>query len=99
MEHMEIDRRQLKRQAREDMGRARPSFWIVALVYVLLMAAAVAAGLASGLGSMEFYPQTDMAEGGAAGVLVYAAYALLCFMPAMMQIKEVITWRYLRSRI
>lgn len=36
MEHMEIDRRQLKRQAREDMGRARPSFWIVALVYVLL---------------------------------------------------------------
>lgn len=71
----------------------------LALVYVLLMAAAVAAGLTSGLGSMEFYPRTEMAEGGAAGVLVYAAYAFLCFMPAMMQMKEVIVWKYLRSRI
>lgn len=36
MEHTKIDCGQLRHQARADMGQAHPSFWIVALVYVLL---------------------------------------------------------------
>lgn len=33
---MEIDRRELKRQARERMGQTSPRFWVVALVYFLM---------------------------------------------------------------
>lgn len=33
---MEIDRKELKRQARESMGLTAPRFWVVALVYLLL---------------------------------------------------------------
>ena len=33
---MEIDRKELKRRAREAMGLARPRFWVVALVYFLM---------------------------------------------------------------
>ena len=33
---MELDRRELKRQAREAMGLAQPPFWLVALVYLLM---------------------------------------------------------------
>ena len=70
-----------------------------ALIYIVLTAAAVIAGMAAGVSSMEFYPDIVISHKGAAGAAVYAAYALLCFMPAMMQIKEVITWKYLRSGI
>lgn len=33
---MEIDRKQLKRRARESMSLSNPSFWVVALVYILM---------------------------------------------------------------
>lgn len=33
---MEIDRRELKRQAREAIRGSRPSFWVVTLVYLLM---------------------------------------------------------------
>lgn len=33
---MEIDRRELKRQAREAIRLSRPSFWVVTLVYLLM---------------------------------------------------------------
>ena len=33
---MEIDRKELKRRAREAMGLTRPRFWVVALVYFLM---------------------------------------------------------------
>lgn len=33
---MEIDRRELKRQAREALWASRPSFWVVTLVYLLM---------------------------------------------------------------
>ena len=33
---MELDRRELKRQAREAMGLTKPRFWVVALIYVAM---------------------------------------------------------------
>ena len=33
---MEIDRGQIKAQARQAMSLTRPSFWIVTLVYILM---------------------------------------------------------------
>ena len=33
---MEIDRKELKRMAKESMSLSNPSFWIVTLVYVLM---------------------------------------------------------------
>ena len=33
---MEIDRKELKRRARADMGAAQPPFWAVLLAYLLL---------------------------------------------------------------
>ena len=35
-EPMEIDRKELKRRARADMGAAKPPFWVVLLAYLLL---------------------------------------------------------------
>ena len=94
-------------RARGDGAKNRSTFSLyrfdrrdaVALACVVSMSVAVLTGLATGLGSMEFYPHIAMPEAGGTGAFVYAVYVLLCFMPAMMQIKEVITWRYLRSRI
>lgn len=70
-----------------------------AFAYIVIAAGIVIAGMAAGMGGMEFYPDIVMADGGVAGAAVYGVYVLLCFMPAMMQVKEVITWKYLRSKI
>ena len=68
-------------------------------VYILISAGVIAAALASGKCRMEFYPDVVMAEPDILGIAAGVVYALLCFMPVMMQAKEVILWKYLKSKI
>ena len=72
---------------------------ILLLVISLLLAAAVAAGIASGLLEWQFYPVCEPAarQPGYFGVL--AAYGFLAVLPLIHEWKETWTWKRLRSEI
>lgn len=68
-------------------------------IFLLAMAAIVVAGAAAGKCAIEFYPTVEMAGTDPFGILVYIAYFLMCFFPVAVEVKEVLTWRLLQSRI
>ena len=68
-------------------------------IVMLAAACVVIAGAASGKCSIEFYPNIVMTEMDAFGIAVYAAYFVLCFFPIAIEVKEVLTWRLMQSRI
>ena len=68
-------------------------------IVMLAAACVVIAGAASGKCSIEFYPNIVMTEMDAFGIAVYAAYLVLCFFPIAIEVKEVLTWRLMQSRI
>ena len=70
-----------------------------ACIFLLVMVGIVIVGAALGKCSIEFYPYIVMADMDAFGILVYAAYFLMCFFPVAVEVKEVLTWRLLQSRI
>lgn len=72
---------------------------LAAAAYILMASGLVMAAAATGQCRMEFYPDAVMAELDGMGIAACAAYVLLCFMPLMMQAKEVLLWNYLKSRI
>lgn len=55
--------------------------------------AAVLAGIAAGSCSIEFYPDIIMAPLDGWGIAAYAAYGIICFMPAIIQIGEAALWK------
>lgn len=63
-----------------------------------LLFSVVAVGLALGEADFEFYP-TVCFDISAISVCAYCAYFVLCFLPFIIEIKEVILWRYCVSRI
>lgn len=71
----------------------------MAFTCIVIMVFVVIAAMAAGMNDIEFYPHIIIPDMGAASVIVCAIYILLCFMPTMIQIKEVIVWKYLRSKI
>lgn len=68
-------------------------------IVMLAAACVVIAGAASGKCSIEFYPNIVMTEMDPFGIAVYAAYFVLCFFPIAIEVKEVLTWRLMQSRI
>lgn len=68
-------------------------------IVMLAAACVVIAGAASGKCSIEFYPNIVMTEMDHFGIAVYAAYFVLCFFPIAIEVKEVLTWRLMQSRI
>ena len=68
-------------------------------IVMLAAACVVIAGAASGKCSIEFYPNIVMTEMDPFGIAVYAAYLVLCFFPIAIEVKEVLTWRLMQSRI
>lgn len=71
----------------------------VAGIFLLAMVGIVLVGAAFGKCSIDFYPYIVMADMDAFGILVYAAYFLMCFFPVAVEVKEVLTWRLLQSKI
>jgi len=68
-------------------------------IVMLAAACVVIAGAAIGKCSIEFYPNIVMTEMDPFGIAVYAAYFVLCFFPIAIEVKEVLTWRLMQSRI
>lgn len=48
---------------------------------------------AFGHGTMEFYPRMDAVITGESGLVLYALFALLSFLPSILEAKEAIKWR------
>lgn len=49
--------------------------------------------------SILYFPVFKMNENIPAAVLVYLGYGILCFLPVLLNGKEAVRWRYLRSKI
>ena len=70
-----------------------------ALIILIALAAVVITCIAMGKGAMEIYPSISSAGTDAMTILMYAAFGLLCFFPAIIEIKEIITWQRIQSGI
>lgn len=68
-------------------------------IVLLVTAAVVIMGAIMGKCSIEFYPNIIMTEMDAFGIAVYVAYFVLCFFPIAIEVKEVLTWRLMQSKI
>lgn len=71
----------------------------VAAVVLFISAAIVITGAALGKCAIEFYPKIIMTDLDALGIVVYAAYFIMCFFPIYVEVKEVLIWRLMQSRI
>lgn len=55
--------------------------------------------LLTGKLSFEYYPSIAFSDLNILNILAYTSFALLCFMPFAIEVKEVLLWRYYRSKI
>ncbi len=67
------------------------------LLVIALLAGVVAVGAALGVGRIRFFPMLAMEPVTPAGLAVYAAYALLCLLPAIIYLLEELRWRRIKS--
>lgn len=76
-------------------GRSDVSLALISAAF----AVAVVAGIASGKLDFEFYPAIKPPGVSALTVVSYLAYGLLSAVPTIIEVRERIRWRYLRSRV
>lgn len=72
---------------------------VSAAIFLAIITGIVLAGMAMGKCSIEFYPQIIMAGFDWASGIIYGAYVILCFFPVLLELKEVIMWKRLQSKI
>lgn len=70
----------------------------IALAIMAGFIAVVAAGAWQGHNTIRFFPSLRMVELEPASLVVYAAYALLCFLPVIIQLGEEIQWTSIASK-
>ncbi|MBO4934398.1 MAG: energy-coupling factor transporter transmembrane protein EcfT [Clostridia bacterium] len=71
---------------------------IFTIITVLLAASAITFAAVGGL-SMQFYPNVALPETTTLIVASYISYGALALLPAVLEITEILKWRYLTSRI
>ena len=64
-----------------------------------LALAGVCVGIGRGALYVRYYPSIHIGSAGALGGVCAACFALLCFLPLLLDGKEALTWRRLRSNI
>ena len=64
-----------------------------------LALAGVCVGIGRGALYVRYYPSMHIGSAGALGAVCAACFALLCFLPLLLDGKEALTWRRLRSNI
>lgn len=69
------------------------------LVILILLAGITAGGVFTGKCSVVYYPQIVKPATDEILITVYGAYFILCFFPVFTEIKEGITWKFLKSKI
>ena len=64
-----------------------------------LALAGVCVGIGRGALYVRYYPSIHIGSAGVRGAVCAACFALLCFLPLLLDGKEALTWRRLRSNI
>ena len=64
-----------------------------------LALAGVCVGVGCGALYVRYYPSIRIGGDGAPGAVCMACFALLCFLPLLLDGKEALIWRRLRSNI
>lgn len=72
---------------------------VIAAIILAALTGIMIAGAAIGKCAIEVYPVVAMAEADGLSLMVYIAYAVLCFFPIIVEAKEVLVWRHLQSKI
>ena len=72
---------------------------VFALFAVIFMSVIIIVGASGGTVHFRYFPTVAAHKITPTSVLVIAAYAALCFMPVIIEIKEALVWRKLKSKI
>ena len=75
-------------------GRDRGAFIFLSVLIILILT-----GAFSGQNNIQYFPSVKLEETTGFSVLVYLSYALLCFTPMLLDLKEDVKWRHLQSKI
>jgi len=67
--------------------------------YIILLATYIVIGIIQGKIDYTYYPMVTAQLHSLYTIIIFFAYALLCFLPIIIDIKEDIKWKYLRSKI
>ena len=77
--------------------------WLMGWGSYVLCGALALAGVCAGVGCgalyVRYYPSIRIGGSGVLGAVCMACFALLCFLPLLLDGKEALTWRRLRSNI
>jgi len=71
----------------------------VALVWIVFLAMYTLAGSLMGVTDFEYFPCMKRAEVSVYSITVFVSYLLLCIYPLTIEIREVIRWKFLKSKI
>ncbi|MBQ6552082.1 MAG: cobalt transport protein [Clostridia bacterium] len=88
----------LKHRTAFSLYKYHASDIVFTIITVLLAASAITFAAVGGL-SMQFYPTVALPETTALIVACYISYGTLALLPAVLEITEILKWRYLTSRI
>lgn len=75
-------------------ARDKGLFFIMMIFIIVIIAGATA-----GQTDIQYFPSIKVGEVTGFGMLVYAVYFLLCFLPIILNVVEEIKWHYFRSGI
>ena len=70
-----------------------------AMMFLTLLIATVVLGAFFGENNIRYFPLIEVKPFNTLSVPVYASYALLCFAPLIINIREAVKWRHLQSKI
>lgn len=70
-----------------------------ALICAMVLIGFTVFGGIAGENNIQYFPFIKVGEVTTFSILIYAGYALLCFLPAIINIREAIIWKRLRSKI
>lgn len=88
----------LQGRSRYSLFRFRRSDALL-LALITVLDAAVISAIAAGQLGFAFYPSIAFAPANQYNIPAMAAFAVLCFLPFILEVKEALLWKYYRSRI
>lgn len=71
----------------------------VLCLIMAVIAACVITGAVMGLSTIEYYPELLLPEANIQSIFFYSAYLAFCMVPLIVDIREDMKWKYLRSAI
>lgn len=70
-----------------------------AAVFLAVMTVIVLIGCISGSCHVEYFPEIAFAKAGLLQTASYIAFACICYFPVFVEVKEVLVWKHLESKI